>query len=107
MSRKEIVLLVSRAIALLQIIAALMDCITLIPEISMLFREWTLFAAIRTPPPGFRGTLPPSPIGSILGIGLLANLLHIGVLLFLAALFWNCGPRVERWLAPASVEQEQ
>jgi hypothetical protein len=99
-SRREIVLLVSRAIALLQIIAAVIDGITSLPtQIFLFYRQTTMFGAI----PAIRGM--PRPLYDalpIFGMGLLTALLRIGLLLFAAALFWNCGPAIERMLSPTS-----
>ncbi len=103
MSKKEIVLLVSRAIALLQIAAALVDCVTTLPQQGfLLYREAAMFASMTA----VRRLPQPLTLSPLLWVNLLTALLRIGVLLFIAALFWNCGPTVERWLAPAGVEQE-
>jgi hypothetical protein len=97
-SRREIVLLVSRSIALLQIIAAVVDGISSLPtQAFLLYRQSTMLAALpsinRMPGPVF-GVAP------LLGMELLTALLRIGLLLFAATLFWNCGPAIERMLSP-------
>ena len=98
MSRREIVLLVSRAIALLQIIAAVVDGISSLPtQAFLLYRQSTMLAAlpaINRMPSHVLGVAP------LLGMGLLTALLRIGLLLFAATLFWNCGPAIERVLSP-------
>jgi hypothetical protein len=97
-SRREIVLLVSRAIALLQIIAAVVAGVSSLPtQIFLFYRQSTIVAAL---PATSRMPRPILSAAPIFGMGLLTALLHIGLLLFTAALFWNCGPAIERMLSP-------
>jgi hypothetical protein len=103
-SRKEIVLLVSRAIALLQIIAAVVDAVLNLPQQGyVLYRQYLLFAGMEE----IHRFAPAPSVSPVFWIGVLTVFLRIGVLLFIAVLFWNCGPMVERWLMPTGVEQEQ
>lgn len=97
MSRKEIVLLVSRAIALLQIINAVMTAVGAVSVLYNFYRGWAA-----EPYPTYRNPF----LTSANFFSLLLILLHVIVLLIIAAIFWNCGPKVERWLMPTGVEQE-
>ena len=91
MSRRDIVLLVSRAIALLQIIAAVVGISGLPTQAFLIYRQWTRLAGL----PAINRIQDP-----VFGMGLLTTLLRIGLLLFAATLFWNCGPAIERMLLP-------
>lgn len=105
MSRKEIVVLVSRAIALLQIIAAVVGAALSLPQQGyVLYRQYLIFAGM---PEIHRYSSVVPSVSPILWINVLTVFLRIGVLLMIAAFFWNCGPTVERWLMPTGVEQEQ
>jgi len=98
MSRREIVLLVSRAIAILQLIAALLDAFLYLPQQAFyLSRE--LHAQSAFP----QAHIHLSPVMWISVIGTLARIV---ALLLIAALFWNCGPTIERMLLPSGSSPE-
>jgi hypothetical protein len=42
----------------------------------------------------------------VLELGFLASLLNLGIHLSVALFFWQCGPRIERMLLPAGIEQQ-
>ena len=96
MSRREVVILVSRAIAIIQFISAVLN-VSYLPD--------RLFSFLH-----YVGT-----VGDILGAnGYWATSYRIEIgflfvrvifLLVLTALFWNCGPWVESLLAPKKPEQ--
>ena len=93
-NRREIVLLVSRAIAVLQFIDALLATVFSLPTVILLsFRALTLRAQV---PDSFRQRL------DLMQEAQMPLLLaKIAVQFFLAWLFWNCGPFIERLLAPS------
>jgi hypothetical protein len=94
MSRREIVLMVSRAIALLLVIPSVFGLLLTIPTQLM-----TAYVRQSIPQP----LLAQAPFtilrmqGPVLAASLLVFLLHLGV----AAIFWNCGPRIECMLLPS------
>jgi len=93
------VLLVSRAIALLQILVALNDSLVNLPvQVFVLSQRMRLGHAF----PGAHVALLP-----IEWTGIISSLAHITVLLVAAVLFWRCGPMIERLLLPASGTNEQ
>ena len=93
MSRREIVLLVSRAIAILQLIAALLDAFLYLPQqafyLSQQLRLQSAFPQAHTHMPPY------------LWIGVIVTLARIAALLIIAAIFWNCGTTIERLLLPS------
>jgi hypothetical protein len=92
MTRREIVILVSRAIAILQFIEALMFSFFSLPPAILSFHNFILRMRI---PDSFRpqfDTLRETQILLMLG--------RIAAQLFIAWIFWNCGPFIERKLAP-------
>ncbi len=98
MSRREIVLLVSRAIALLQIIAALIDSFIYLPQqVFLLSQRMKLTNAF----PGTHAVL-----GPVAWVGIVSSLVHIVALLVVAVLFWRCGPMIERLFLPADSMDE-
>jgi len=103
MSRREIVLLVSRAIALLQLITALLDAfITLPQQLFFLSQQLRMESQFRANSnfPQMQHHL--SPIAMT---GLAVTVVRIVALLIIAAVFWNCGPTIERWLLPTGNAQ--
>ncbi len=92
MSRREIVLLVSRAIALLQLIAALIDAFLYLPQQAFVLSQ-QLHLQSRFPSNDHL-------MSPMFWIGPALSIVRIVVLLLIAALFWNCGPMIERWLLP-------
>ncbi len=96
MSRREIVLLVSRAIALLQIIPALISFFTNLPEQLFVLSQST---RLQSSLPGHISWLPE--------MGFIHTFVRLAVSLLIALLFWQCGPMIERLLLPAGNEQTQ
>jgi hypothetical protein len=92
MSRKEAVLLVSRALAIFQFVYALLE-ITYLPE-----RLISLFGHASAA--GASGM--DDYFGSYNRVGVVFLLVRIGIQLVLTVVFWNCGPWIERVLLPAS-----
>jgi hypothetical protein len=96
MSKREAVVLVSRALAVIQIMSALLE-ITYLPQrlfvfshriianrFSDLYGYWSLY--------DFEGTL--------------ALILRIAILLLAAYLFWHCSGKIERFLLPPPSESQ-
>ena len=98
MSRREIVLLVSRAIAILQLIAALLDGFLYLPQQAFYLSQQL---HMRTMFPGAQNHMPPT-----IWISVIVTLIRIAVLLIIAAIFWNCGPTIERMLLPSGSSPE-
>jgi hypothetical protein len=103
MSRREIVLLVSRAIAILQLITALMELIIGVPQ-QIYLMLWPILRA-QAAYPGvathidFVSTLRYTTLGF--------TLTRVAAQFIVAWLFWNCGPTIERFLLPAGSEPEE
>jgi len=95
-SRREIVLLVSRAIAILQLIEALMYSFFSLPPAILSFRALVLREHF---PNSFRPQL-----DTVQDTEILLMLGRIAVQLLIAWLFWNCGPSIERLLSPKTKE---
>jgi hypothetical protein len=93
MSRREMVFLLSRAIALLQIIAALESFVVNLPwQAYLRYQEWLRFES--------------NPSIPVAWSVLVVNVAHILVLLLVAKLFWDGGPTIERLFLPTQSEQE-
>ena len=96
MSRREVVLLVSRALAVVQIMSALEE-ISYLPDRLILL--WHQIGPARF--------LNLSSYFSIYEVeSTLALILRISLLLLAAYVFWNCGPKIERFLLPTSADQQ-
>ena len=93
MSRREIVLLVSRAIALLLMIPSLISLVLAIP--SMLLTSYMRESLMSS-----MGTTYRSSLMRAEGMSLLSVLLGFGLHLLAALAFWQCGPLIERMLLP-------
>jgi len=91
-SRKEIVLLVSRALALTQTVYALVDA-TSIPE-----RVIWLMYRLKSHSVLESSTLAGEPEFYTLVL----NIVRLIIISTAAILFWRCGPRIARWLLPVS-----
>lgn len=90
MSRREIVVLVSRALALPQIVYALIDA-TSIPE-HMIWLQYRLRS---------HSVLDPRTLtGDPEFYSLLLNILRLVIISTAVILFWRCGPRIASWLLP-------
>jgi hypothetical protein len=97
MSRKEAVLLVSRALAVIQLISALIE-LTELPDRFVSLHHYTDMIASGAATQGsyyFK---------SYDEIGIAFNFARIGCLMVFAFLFWNCGPWVEGFLLPTKFE---
>jgi hypothetical protein len=88
MSRKEIVLLVSRAFAAIQLVSALIEMSVLPSRLFSLYRH-AGFIGVPT-------SLPSSYAITYDRIDILFLFARIAGLLILTAVFWKCGPWVER-----------
>lgn len=98
MSRKEIVLMVSRAIALLLFIPSLISFVlSILVLISNSYLRESLFNSL--------GSQVSSSMLRVYGLSFLQSLLSLGIHLSVALFFWQCGPRIERMLLPAGCEQ--
>jgi hypothetical protein len=93
MSRKEAVILVSRALAIIQLVTAMLD-ITYLPEwfVSLHHHERLIEAL------GISNTEEYWRSYDQVGVGFLFA--RIAGLLVLTLIFWNCGPWFERILLP-------
>lgn len=90
MSRREIVVLVSRALALTQTVYALVEA-TLIPERVIWLMHRLQSHSVLVP-----GTLTGEPEF----YSLLFTLLRFVIISSAAILFWICGPTMTNWLLP-------
>jgi len=98
MSRREIVLLVSRAIAILQLIAALLDAFLYLPQQAFYLSQQLHMRSLF---PQAQNHLPPT-----IWIGIIITVVRIVALFIVAAIFWNCGPTIERMLLPSGATPE-
>lgn len=100
MSRKEAVLLVSRALAMIQLVTVFIE-ITYLPG-----RLWYLYEYARLTGTWFVfGSNSLNTSREQLETAFLFA--RIAGLLFFAFLFWNCGPWIERVLLPGQEVQDQ
>jgi hypothetical protein len=92
LSRREIVLLVSRAVAVLVAIPALFTLLLSIPQ-----QVWILSQTIR-----MEGSLLNQQTHSLNfeGVGIAISVVRIVVESLIAMLFWRCSPAIERLLLP-------
>jgi hypothetical protein len=97
MSRREIVLLVSRAVAILTIIMALINSVSLPSQVFLLSQQMRLQAAY----PSTHLHMPPFQ-----WIGFIVSLTRIVALLLIAGFFWRGGPVIERLLLPTGTEEK-
>lgn len=96
MSRKEIVLLVSRAIAILTIIVALND----------LLADLAFWGRLLTRQMIFHGTNAAVHTAEIQWTGVILSIARILALLLISCLFWKCGPKIEGLLLPAGTTEK-
>ncbi len=94
MSRKEAVLLVSRALAILQLIFALME-LTYLPVRFMSLHHHTTSRVSVLAPSGYDDFW-----NSYYCIDIAFLLTRVIIYLVLAFIFWKCGPWIERVLLP-------
>jgi hypothetical protein len=90
MSRDDAVLLVSRAIAVMQFITAFLE-VTYLPERLTSLRHYSAIGSI-SPGSTYFENLDRVEIGFLFG--------RIACLLLTSWLFWSCGPRIGRLLLP-------
>jgi hypothetical protein len=95
MSKKDAVLLVSRALAAIQLISAFLEATELPDRFVSLHRYASLIKA------GV-GTEGVYYFKSYDQIGIALNFARIACLMVFALIFWNCGPWVARFLLPNS-----
>jgi hypothetical protein len=105
MSKREIVLLVSRAIAVIQLISVATTVLTILPrQILMLFQYQSQIRGVLA----MGARMSPSSMALFnIWQGLGFSLLQILVQLLFAFAFWKCGPTVERLLLPAEETKEE
>jgi hypothetical protein len=101
MSRKEVVLLVSHALAVMQFSYAMIE-ITYLPVRFMSFFHHASRASVLDPPAAYDLFY-----RTYYGVDIAFFLVRIVFLLTLAVIFWNCGPWVERVLLPKHEEPDQ
>jgi hypothetical protein len=96
MSRREMVLLASRAIAILTMITILND----------LLAELAFWGRLLTREIIFHGTESAVHTAEIQWTGAILSVMRILALLFIARLFWTCGPKIEGFLLQAGAQQK-
>jgi hypothetical protein len=96
MSRREIVRLASRAIAILTIVTVLND----------LLAELAFWGRLLTREIIFHGTESAVHVAEIQWTGVTLSVVRILALLFIARLFWTCGPKIEGFLLPAAAHEK-
>ncbi len=99
MTRKEAILLVSRAIAVIQWSYALVEVTTLATWFLSLHHYTSRINASMALPSDYY-------FKSYDQIGIAFNFARIAILLLFAFLFWNCGPWIERVLLPNREDQD-
>jgi di/tricarboxylate transporter len=99
MTRKEAVLLVSRAIAMIQLSYAFVEVTTLSTWFVSLHHYTSRVNASMALPSDYY-------FKSYDQIGIAFNFARIAILMIFAFLFWNCGPWVERVLMPKCEDSE-
>jgi hypothetical protein len=100
MTRKEAVLLVSRALAIFQLICALME-LTYLPVRFISLHHHTSRINVLGPS-GYDDFW-----SSYYCVDIAFLLVRVIIYLVLALVFWKCGPLVEYFLLPKSDDQEQ
>ena len=100
MTRREAVLLVSRALAMIQLISAFLEATTLPVRLISLHHYTSRIKASAS-------ILGDSYFESLDQVGIAFRFARIAGLLILAFIFWNCGPWIERVLLPNCENQEQ
>ena len=93
MSRKEIVLLVSRAFAAIQLITALLDMSYLPERLFSMYHHAKLVSVLSH-------SATDNYFRTYDQIGLLSLIARIAGLLILTVVFWECGPWFERVVLP-------
>jgi hypothetical protein len=96
MSRKEIVVLASRAVAFIEAMSALLYLTELPAEVT----EFLHYFALRSVSPTS------AYLSRYYAEATLSIVLRIAITAFAALLFWECGPKIEKFLLPAISGQE-
>ena len=91
MNREDVVLLVSRALACIQAISALFD-LTYLPERLLWLHHYVQLSSSGSS--SAANLIPIERVEVALYFG------RIAILVFLTFVFWNCGPRIARFLLP-------
>jgi hypothetical protein len=91
MTREEAILLVSRALACIQAIAALLD-FSYLPEHMLSLHHYLQLAQTGSTTVAYWLSLERVEIAFYFG--------RIAILLLTTLIFWNCGPRIARFLLP-------
>ena len=91
MSRREIIVLVSRALAIIQIVTALLELTGLPQELLGLFHH-----ILPIQKPVFGDYWSRYYMEAVLSL-----IARIAICSFAALLFWGCGPKIEKFLMPS------
>jgi hypothetical protein len=94
MSRKEAVLLVSRAVSILQVIYVLMEVTYLPVQFMSFFHHVNRASVLDTP------LASDAFYRTYYGVDIAFLLVRVAIEVTLAVFFWNCGPWIERVLLP-------
>jgi hypothetical protein len=97
MSKREIVVMVSRALAVIQIVTTLLEVTYLPQELLSLFHH---IFPLQTPVFG-------DYLSRYYMEVVLALIVRIAICSFAAILLWKCGPDIERWLLPSKTESSE
>jgi hypothetical protein len=97
-SKEEVVRLVSRAIAVVQFITAMLE-ITYLPERLMSLHHYQRSGGWLAAAPDYLATLYSTEVGMLF--------FRIAGLLILSWIFWQCGARIIRLLLPDSIGEGQ
>jgi hypothetical protein len=100
MSRKEAVILVSRALAMIQLISALIES-SYLPDRFVSLYHYTIRIN------GSAVSQPDNYLRSYYQLAIAFIFARIAILLFFAFIFWNCGPWIEQKLLPKNTEPDQ
>lgn len=100
MSRREAVLLVSRALAMIQLITAFLEITTLPDRLISLHHYTSRISASGATQSDYY-------FKSLDQLGIAFMFARIAGLLLFAFFFWNCGPWIERILMPKPETQDQ
>jgi hypothetical protein len=97
MSKREIVVLVSRALSIIQIVTVLLEVTYLPQELLGLFHH---IFPLQTPV--FGDYLSRSYMEAVLAL-----IARIAICSFAAVLLWKCGPDIERFLTPSETRNSE
>jgi hypothetical protein len=96
MSRREIVVLISRAIAILTLTTALIDLLINLPyQVFLLIHQLNFQSS-------YAGRL--LPVSTVQWAGLIVSNVRMVALFVVGSLFWRCGPRIEQLFSSADAE---